>query len=97
MKRFKVRALSNPMMETLGGLGVCAIVYYGGYQVITGQSTPGTFFSFMAALLMLYEPIKRINEVNMTIQEGISAGEESLHSWIRPRMFRTPELRLWRR
>jgi subfamily B ATP-binding cassette protein MsbA len=75
MRRFKVRALSNPMMETLGGFGVCAIVYYGGSQVITGQSTPGTFFSFMAALLMLYEPIKRINEVNMTIQEGISAGE----------------------
>jgi ATP-binding cassette, subfamily B, bacterial MsbA len=75
MRRFKVRAMSNPMMETLGGFGVCAIVYYGGSQVITGQSTPGTFFSFMAALLMLYEPIKRINEVNMTIQEGISAGE----------------------
>ncbi|MGD9818488.1 MAG: ABC transporter transmembrane domain-containing protein, partial [Desulfomonilaceae bacterium] len=66
MKRFKVRALSNPVMETLGGFGVCAIVFYGGYQVINGYSTQGTFFSFMAALLMLYEPIKRINEVNIT-------------------------------
>lgn len=75
MRRFKVRALSNPVMETLGGLGVCAIVFYGGYQVINGVSTQGTFFSFLAALLMLYEPIKRINEVNITIQEGISAGE----------------------
>ncbi len=75
MRRFKVRALSNPVMETLGGFGVCAIVYYGGYQVVTGQSTQGTFFSFMAALFMLYEPIKRINEVNINIQEGISAGE----------------------
>lgn len=75
MRRFKVRAMSNPVMETLGGMGVCAIVFYGGYQVINGQSTQGTFFSFMAALLMLYEPIKRINEVNITIQEGISAGE----------------------
>jgi subfamily B ATP-binding cassette protein MsbA len=75
MRRFKVRALSNPVMETLGGVGVCAIVFYGGYQVINGESTQGTFFSFMAALLMLYEPIKRINEVNITIQEGISAGE----------------------
>lgn len=75
MRRFKVRALSNPVMETLGGFGVCAIVYYGGYQVVNGQSTPGTFFSFMAALFMLYEPIKRMNEVNMTIQEGIAAGE----------------------
>ncbi|MEJ2719259.1 MAG: ABC transporter ATP-binding protein, partial [Deltaproteobacteria bacterium] len=75
MRRFKVRALSNPVMETLGGLGVCAIVTYGGYQVISGQSTQGTFFSFMAALFLLYEPIKRINEVNITIQEGVSAGE----------------------
>lgn len=75
MRRFKVRALSNPVMETLGGLGVCAIVTYGGYQVIAGQSTQGTFFSFMAALFMLYEPIKRLNEVNITIQEGVSAGE----------------------
>jgi ATP-binding cassette, subfamily B, bacterial MsbA len=75
MRRFKVRAFSNPVMETLGGLGVCAIVFYGGYQVIHGNSTQGTFFSFMAALLMLYEPIKRINEVNITIQEGSSAGE----------------------
>jgi ATP-binding cassette, subfamily B, bacterial MsbA len=75
MRRFKVRAFSNPVMETLGGFGVSAIVFYGGYQVINGTSTPGTFFSFMAALLMLYEPVKRINEVNITIQEGVSAGE----------------------
>ncbi|AFM25775.1 ABC transporter ATP-binding protein [Desulfomonile tiedjei] len=75
MRRFKVRALSNPVMETLGGFGVCAIVFYGGYQVVNGISTQGTFFSFLAALFMLYEPIKRINEANSTIQEGISAGE----------------------
>lgn len=75
MRRFKVRALSNPVMETLGGVGVCSIVAYGGYQVINGTSTPGTFFSFMAALIMLYEPVKRMNDVNMTIQEGVSAGE----------------------
>ena len=75
MRRFKVRAFSNPVMETLGGLGVSAIVFYGGYQVITGASTPGTFFSFMAALFMLYEPIKRINEVNITVQEGMAAAE----------------------
>jgi subfamily B ATP-binding cassette protein MsbA len=75
MRRFKVRALSNPLMETLGGLAACAIITYGGYQVIHGTSTQGTFFSFMTALFLLYEPIKRINEVNMTVQEGIAAGE----------------------
>ncbi len=75
MRRFKVRAISNPVMEALGGFGVCAIVTYGGYQVINGESTQGTFFSFMAALVMLYEPIKRISEVNNSFQEGLSAGE----------------------
>ncbi|MEI6134376.1 MAG: lipid A export permease/ATP-binding protein MsbA [Desulfomonile sp.] len=75
MRRFKVRAMSNPVMETIGGFGVCAIVTYGGFQVINGESTQGTFFSFMAALVMLYEPIKRISDVNNTVQEGLSAGE----------------------
>jgi len=75
MRRFKVRAMSNPVMETIGGFGVCAIVTYGGFQVINGESTQGTFFSFMAALIMLYEPIKRISDVNNTVQEGLSAGE----------------------
>jgi ATP-binding cassette, subfamily B, bacterial MsbA len=75
MSRFRTRALSNPVMETLGGFGACAVMAYGGYQVIKGMSTPGTFFSFLAALLMLYEPIKRVNEVNLTIQEGMAAAE----------------------
>lgn len=75
MRRFKIRALSSPVMETLGGLGVCGIVFYGGYQVINGTSTPGTFFSFMAAVALLYEPMKRMNEVWMTVQEGLAAGE----------------------
>ena len=93
-----MRALSNPMMETLGGFGVSAIVYYGGSQVISGQSTPGTFFSFMTALFLLYEPIKRINEVNLTIQEGIEREKESLPSWIRLPMFRIArDLLPWRR
>jgi subfamily B ATP-binding cassette protein MsbA len=38
-----------------------------------GTSTPGTFFSFMAALIMLYEPIKRISKLNNVIQEGLAA------------------------
>jgi subfamily B ATP-binding cassette protein MsbA len=75
MRRFKVRALSNPVMETLGGFGASAILFYGGYQVLNGISSPGTFFSFLGGLVMLYEPIKRINEVNLLVQEGIAAGE----------------------
>ena len=73
MKSVSIRAISSPVMELLGGLGIAAIVFYGGYQVINGNSTPGTFFSFLAALIMLYEPVKRLTNVNNTIQQGISA------------------------
>ncbi|HPX10775.1 MAG TPA: ABC transporter ATP-binding protein, partial [Syntrophales bacterium] len=72
MKSASIRAVSGPFMEFLGGLGIAAIVFYGGYQVIQGTSTPGTFFSFLTALIMLYEPVKRLTNVNNTIQQGIA-------------------------
>jgi len=72
MKSIRVRAISHPLMETLGGLGIAFIVFYGGYNVIQGTATAGTFFSFLAALLMLYEPVKRLSGVNNTIQQGLA-------------------------
>jgi subfamily B ATP-binding cassette protein MsbA len=75
LKSVSVIGLSSPFMEFLGGLGIAAIIFYGGYQVINGNSTPGTFFSFLAALIMLYEPVKRLTNVNNTIQQGIAAAQ----------------------
>jgi len=75
MKRYRIRALSSPMMETLGGMGAAAAIYVGGSRVLGGEMTPGAFFSFIAALGMLYEPIKRLNKLNLVIQEGIAAAE----------------------
>jgi len=73
LKRYKIRALSSPIMETLGGVAIGIIIWYGGSEVISGRSTPGNFFSFTAALLMLYEPIKRLNRENHNIQQGLAA------------------------
>ncbi|MCK4728045.1 MAG: ABC transporter ATP-binding protein, partial [Desulfobacterales bacterium] len=73
MKAVKVKSMSSPVMELLGGIGITFIIWYGGYKVITGTSTPGTFFSFMAALIMLYAPVKRISPLNNVIQEGLAA------------------------
>lgn len=73
MKNVRTKALTSPVMEFLAGFGIAVIVFYGGYQVIHGTSTPGNFFSFLAALLMLYEPVKRLTNVNNTIQQGIAA------------------------
>jgi subfamily B ATP-binding cassette protein MsbA len=73
IKSVRVRAISHPLMEFLGGVGIACIVFYGGYNVIQGRATPGTFFSFLAALLMLYEPVKRLSGVNNTVQQGLAA------------------------
>ncbi|MCX5849107.1 MAG: lipid A export permease/ATP-binding protein MsbA [Deltaproteobacteria bacterium] len=75
MKAVSVSAISSPLMEFLGGLGIGAIIFYGGYNVVQGNSTPGTFFSFLAAMLLLYEPIKRLTNSNNTIQNGIAGAE----------------------
>src|SRR3972149_12002902 len=75
LKSVAINAISSPFMEFLGGIGIAAIIFYGGNQVINGRSTPGTFFSFLAALLMLYEPIKRLTNVNNVIQQGIAGAE----------------------
>jgi subfamily B ATP-binding cassette protein MsbA len=72
LKSVSINAISSPFMEFLGGIGIATIIFYGGYQVIKGVSTPGTFFSFLTALIMLYEPVKRLTNVNNTIQQGIA-------------------------
>ena len=73
MKKVISRALSSPIMEFLGGLGIAFIIWFGGLRVINGTSTPGTFFSFLAAVMMLYDPVKKLSQMNNTIQEGIAA------------------------
>jgi subfamily B ATP-binding cassette protein MsbA len=74
MKRQKIRALSSPVIELLGGLGAASIVLVGGYSVIKGNSTPGSLTSFLIALGLLYKPIKSLSRLNDTVQGGLAAG-----------------------
>ena len=75
MKAVIAKSLSSPIMEFLGGLGIAFIIWYGGSKVISGTSTPGTFFSFMAAVLMLYDPVKKLSGLNNAIQRGLAASD----------------------
>jgi subfamily B ATP-binding cassette protein MsbA len=75
MKAVIVRSLSSPIMEFLGGLGIAFIIWYGGTNVISGTSTAGTFFSFMAAVIMLYDPVKKLSHLNNAIQQGMAAAD----------------------
>ena len=78
-KQLRTRALSSPIMETLGGAAVTAVVIYGGYRVIEEATDPGSFFAFIAALLSAYEPLKRIANLNATIQEGLAGAQRTYH------------------
>jgi subfamily B ATP-binding cassette protein MsbA len=73
MKKVIAKALSSPVMEFLGGLGIAFIIWFGGLRVINGTSTPGTFFSFLTAVMMLYDPVKKLSKLNNTIQEGVAS------------------------
>jgi len=75
MNAVVARSLSSPVMEFLGGLGIAFIIWYGGYKVITGSSSAGTFFSFMAAVLMLYDPVKKLSGLNNAVQQGLAAAD----------------------
>ncbi len=75
MKRVAVRAMSGPLMELIAGLAGAFILWYGGMKVIRGSMTAGDFASFILALGMLYSPIRKLNNLNIEIQEGIAAAK----------------------
>jgi len=75
LRAFKVSALSFPIMELLAGFGIAGVLLYGGMRVASGETTAGTLMSFLAALIMLYEPVKRLSRANNEIQQGLAASE----------------------
>jgi subfamily B ATP-binding cassette protein MsbA len=73
VKAATTRAASHPIMETLASIAIAAVILYGGHQVIAGRTTPGSFFSFVTALLLAYQPIRSLANLNVTLQEGLAA------------------------
>lgn len=77
MRAARADELSAPLMECLGAVGVATVVWYGGHQVMAGHTTPGTFFSFLTALFMLYEPVRKFSRLNNVIQGALAAAERT--------------------
>ncbi|HJN59656.1 MAG TPA: ABC transporter ATP-binding protein, partial [Alphaproteobacteria bacterium] len=72
-KALRTRAAASPIMETLGGVFIAAVMFYGGSQVIGSELTTGEFFAFIAAMLMAYQPLKALANLNVNLQEGLAA------------------------
>jgi len=69
----RTRAIASPMMEVLGGVAISIVIVYGGASVIEHQRTAGDFVSFITAVLMAYEPMKRLANLYTSLQEGMAA------------------------
>src|SRR3546814_335481 len=62
-------------METLTGLALAAVLFWGGQQVLSGETTVGKFMTFFAALVMAYQPLRSLANPNASLQEGLAAAE----------------------
>jgi ATP-binding cassette, subfamily B, bacterial MsbA len=72
-KASRIQAAASPMMEVLSGVSIALVIWYGGFQVLDGSTTPGAFFSFITAFLMAYKPVRAMAGLNTVLQEGIAS------------------------
>lgn len=66
-----LEAITSPVMETLAGLAIAGAVLVSGFLVLQGGQTPGGIMAFIAALLLAYEPAKRLARVRISLESGI--------------------------
>ncbi len=75
MKVISALSALPPLMELLGGVGIAGALWYGSRQISVGALTPGEFTSFIAAMFLMYGPIKKLSRVNASLQQAIAAGQ----------------------
>ncbi|MEP3323739.1 MAG: ABC transporter ATP-binding protein [Sneathiella sp.] len=72
-KSLRIIATSGPIVEILSGLVIAGVIFYGASNVISGETTPGTFFAFITALMLAYQPIKSVAKVAPQMQLAMAA------------------------
>jgi subfamily B ATP-binding cassette protein MsbA len=74
-RSFFVRAFSSPLMEVMAAAGLAAAIWWVGGRILAGELEAGKFFSFVAAVLLLYTPVKQLGRVGQIAMQGAAAGE----------------------
>jgi ATP-binding cassette, subfamily B, bacterial MsbA len=74
-RSFVVRALSSPLMEVMAAAGLALAISWVGGRILRGELEPGKFFSFVAAVLLLYGPVKQVGKVGQMALQGGAAAE----------------------
>jgi len=75
MKQHLINAMVGPTLEVFGSIAVAIAIYVGALQVIDGEITVGTFFAFVTALFMLYDPIRVLSNIHNQLQDAVAASE----------------------
>lgn len=70
MREVRTEEFANLLTETIAGIGVALILFYGGYLVVNDKISSGDFFSFATAVLLMYTPLRRLSRVNAAFQRG---------------------------
>jgi subfamily B ATP-binding cassette protein MsbA len=71
----RIRSFSSPLMEVMAAVGLAAAIWWVGGQIIENKLEPGKFFSFVAAVLLLYQPVKQLGRVGQTAIFGAVSGQ----------------------
>jgi subfamily B ATP-binding cassette protein MsbA len=75
LKNQRTDQAAEPLMEVMGAIGLMGALWYGGYRVISGALTTGEFFSFTAAVLLLYGPVRQLSRMVNTMQQSLGSVE----------------------
>ena len=79
LKLIRSRSLGVAVTQVIFGIGVAVVIYIAGKESIDGNLTPGNFMAFFGAMMLMLQPLRRITNVNATLQRGIAAGESLFH------------------
>jgi subfamily B ATP-binding cassette protein MsbA len=77
LKLIRVRAMGVAVTQVVFGFGIALVIFMAGRQSIEGVLSPGQFISFFSAMMLMLQPVRRITNVNATLQRGV-AGADSL-------------------
>ncbi|MBV9287341.1 MAG: ABC transporter ATP-binding protein [Hyphomicrobiales bacterium] len=85
-KLARVSSRTSPIMESLGGFAIAAVVLYSGFTVIIRGNAPGSLFSFITSVIMLYEPMKRVARLHVDLSAAL-LGVDMLYGFLDAREF----------
>ena len=68
----------SPIMETLTGIMIAVLIYYAGKLMVQGEVDINNFFSFLAAMMLAYQPVRSLSTLNMVVNQGLSAAARIL-------------------